>query len=91
MSRVSILFVVALTLLSSLMSCTLADPEGPAFDVDSTMTGTDQDMHGCMASAGFLWCEATNECERVNELAKAQGFENNAEAFARFCAITEVE
>lgn len=83
MNRLLILLMV----LTALMSCTVGDPKDPDFDLDTSMTGTDQDMHGCIASAGFLWCAKTGECERPNELAKAQSFENNEEAFNQYCAV----
>ena len=41
--------------------------------------------HGCIPSAGYRWCERSARCERPWELAKAQGFENTAEAFERYC------
>ncbi|MFL9843308.1 hypothetical protein [Flavobacterium rhizosphaerae] len=29
--------------------------------------GTDQDSHGCVASAGYRWCAMRNECVRIFE------------------------
>ena len=46
--------------------------------------GGDRDAHGCIASAGYVWCARTASCERPWELAKAEGFET--EDFARNCA-----
>eukprot|EP00193_Tetraselmis_chui_P008693 CAMPEP_0177760080 /NCGR_PEP_ID=MMETSP0491_2-20121128/5072_1 /TAXON_ID=63592 /ORGANISM="Tetraselmis chuii, Strain PLY429" /LENGTH=80 /DNA_ID=CAMNT_0019275947 /DNA_START=96 /DNA_END=335 /DNA_ORIENTATION=- len=28
------------------------------------MPGSDRDEHGCITSAGFQWCESTQECYR---------------------------
>lgn len=51
--------------------------------------GSDRDVHGCIASAGYTWCASTQRCERPWELARERGFDNTAEAFGRFCK-TEV-
>jgi len=50
------------------------------------MPGSDRDAHGCISSAGYTWCAATNKCERPWELAKDKGFANAPEVFDRFCA-----
>jgi hypothetical protein len=50
-----------------------------------SVPGSDEDAHGCKASAGYQWCEATQKCERPWELAETEGFENTAEAFEAFC------
>ncbi|TGD73983.1 amidohydrolase [Mangrovimicrobium sediminis] len=49
------------------------------------LLGGDRDAHGCIASAGYLWCAKTNKCERPWELAKKEQFENTIEAFDKFC------
>ena len=41
----------------------------PNTDSDSTtnnnsMPGSDKDEHGCIASAGYTWCEIKNQCLR---------------------------
>ena len=54
-----------------------------------SMPGSDEDAHGCKASAGYQWCEATEQCERPWELAEAEGFENTAEAFEEFCSAKD--
>lgn len=58
---------------------------GCARDNVRPMPGSDRDAHGCIPSAGYLWCARTARCERPWELAEAQSFENTAEAFAAFC------
>ncbi|KUY89183.1 MULTISPECIES: hypothetical protein [unclassified Burkholderia] len=49
------------------------------------IVGGDRDAHGCIGSAGYAWCERTQQCERPWELAKAQGFANSAQAYEQFC------
>ena len=51
---------------------------------ETPMPGSDRDEHGCIGSAGYRWCERTNQCERPWQLAKREGFE--ADAFTRWCA-----
>lgn len=51
----------------------------------SGLTGSDRDEHGCIGSAGYMWCERTGQCERPWELAEKEGFENTPEAFEAFC------
>ncbi len=50
-----------------------------------TMAGADRDSHGCIGSAGYSWCERTQNCERPWELAKKENFANTTEAFDVFC------
>lgn len=49
------------------------------------VVGGDRDAHGCIGSAGYAWCERTQQCERPWELAKAQGFANSAPGYEQFC------
>ncbi|KVL38079.1 hypothetical protein WS98_12365 [Burkholderia territorii] len=49
------------------------------------LVGGDRDAHGCIGSAGYAWCERTQQCERPWELAKAHGFANSAQGYAQFC------
>ncbi|KVF69640.1 hypothetical protein WS75_26660 [Burkholderia sp. FL-7-2-10-S1-D7] len=49
------------------------------------VVGGDRDVHGCIGSAGYAWCERTQQCERPWELAKAQGFANSALGYDQFC------
>jgi len=50
------------------------------------LVGSDRDDHGCIASAGYQWCERTNQCERPWELSKVQGFDNTREQFEAYCS-----
>ncbi|TXI48084.1 MAG: hypothetical protein E6Q50_12070 [Lysobacter sp.] len=47
--------------------------------------GGDRDAHGCLAPAGYAWCERERACVRPWELAKQKGFENDAESYRRYC------
>jgi hypothetical protein len=58
---------------------------GPRGDV-TPIVGADRDRHGCIGSAGYSWCDRTQQCERPWELATRQGFEANGEGFSRFCS-----
>ncbi len=49
------------------------------------LLGSDRDEHGCIGSAGYIWCEHTYKCERPWELAKQKGFENTEKAFIDYC------
>ena len=49
------------------------------------LVGSDRDEHGCIGSAGYLWCEHTNQCERPWELANQKGFENTEKALSGYC------
>ena len=33
----------------------------------STIVGNDRDLHGCIGSAGYSWCEVKNKCLRIWE------------------------
>jgi len=52
---------------------------------DRKTVGGDRDANGCIASAGYSWCERTKRCERPWELAKKCGFKNTREEFDSFC------
>lgn len=68
-----------------LAGCAAGDP-APGTSREAA-PGSDRDAHGCIGSAGYRWCEATQQCERPWELAQARGFEQTAEAFEAFCAV----
>lgn len=42
----------------SIFGCLGASPQGPA------APGSDADSHGCIASAGYTWCDASQKCIR---------------------------
>ncbi|MBN1544169.1 hypothetical protein JW898_01770 [Candidatus Woesearchaeota archaeon] len=45
------------------------------------LVGGDQDSHGCKASAGYRWCEATQRCQRFWEEPCPSELRQDAEAF----------
>lgn len=49
------------------------------------IVGNNRDAHGCIGSAGYLWCAKTAQCERPWELAQQKGLANSAKAFDAFC------
>jgi hypothetical protein len=53
--------------------------------IQGKLLGANRDMHGCIGSAGYAWCEKTGRCERPWKLASKQGFENTMTAFDKFC------
>jgi len=83
MKRSGLLVAAQLVLISLLAGCT---SEQPASGDESQAVGSDKDERGCIASAGYSWCQRTNQCERPWELAAQQSFENNPEQFKQYCA-----
>lgn len=53
------------------------------------MPGSARDEHGCLGSAGYLWCARTQQCERPWELAKKvdSAYINNH--FEEYCLSRE--
>lgn len=49
------------------------------------MPGGDRDRHGCLGSAGYQWCPATQSCERPWELAEGKGFDRSQQGFLDYC------
>jgi hypothetical protein len=70
-------YLLHIVLVVCLSGCSLAD--------DGNLLGSDRDIHGCIASAGYSWCGRSNQCERPWELAKKEGFDNNREQFEAHC------
>lgn len=86
-------YLAIATILASIAGCTASPPPAapaqqpaePTAPASAPVVGGDRDAHGCIPSAGYRWCERSARCERPWELAKAQGFENTAEAFEQYC------
>ncbi|MCP3727755.1 hypothetical protein M3I53_32335 [Paraburkholderia sp. CNPSo 3272] len=76
-------FSFAIAAAAAIALCACANPSP---DAASNIIGADRDAHGCIGSAGYSWCEYTQQCERPWELAKQKGFANSQERFARYCA-----
>ena len=62
----------------------LAMPENNA-EEGAAIVGSDKDEHGCIPSAGYLWCEKSGQCERPWELSERESIENTQAAFNTFC------
>ena len=80
--------IIVVAMPAALAACSVAPPpprEEPVAPVDRVVGG-DRDVHGCIASAGYQWCERAKRCVRSWELAKEAGFDNTQEAFAQYCA-----
>ena len=71
--------------LIALLTLSLAACSGGDTGAGSGAVGGDKDEHGCIASAGYSWCAATQQCERPWELAEKEGFENTEAGFGEFC------
>ena len=56
-----------------------------AHSPQATATGSDRDVHGCIASAGYTWCERTQACERPWILAEKESFNNTPSEFNTYC------
>ncbi|MBN1258368.1 hypothetical protein JXA05_01280 [Candidatus Peregrinibacteria bacterium] len=52
-----------------LTSCTLTKPGAPSVPETSNppLVGGDRDEHGCIGSAGYMWCENKGKCLRIWE------------------------
>ncbi|HYP83905.1 hypothetical protein [Variovorax sp.] len=74
----------ALALLgASLLAACATGNNAPAASAGARV-GADRDSHGCMASAGYQWCEHAGRCERPWELARKEGFAT--ENFNAYCS-----
>jgi hypothetical protein len=79
--------VFSFLLFTTLTACDTKAPdaaEAPAAP-KTKMTGANRDAHGCIPSAGYAWCEHTQQCERPWELAGKQQFAKTPEAFEKYC------
>lgn len=50
-----------------------------------SMVGADRTDQGCIASAGYAWCDKLQRCVRPWEVADREGFDNTEQAFKQFC------
>lgn len=57
----------------------------PASVPTTNLMGADREAHGCIPSAGYSWCQRTNQCERPWELAAKKGFKRDADEFNKYC------
>jgi len=80
--------IAAFALTIWLAACHKPATVQPTASADSPrppMPGSDRDAHGCIPSAGYLWCEKSARCERPWELAQAQGFEASQASVKAYC------
>jgi hypothetical protein len=82
MTRISLVLLLALQISPAPQAA--APPTDPAQAVQ--MVGGDRDEHGCIGSAGYVWCPRAAECVRPWELAAEKGFESGEEAFTQYCS-----
>ena len=59
--------------------------DNPATSERTNIPGSNKDAHGCISSAGYSWCERTNQCERLWELTERAGFDNNQDEYEKYC------
>lgn len=78
--------LITIALCLCLLPACAEEPPKPAKETTPpAKVGADRDAHGCIPSAGYSWCEKTQQCERPWELAKKEGFENSQEGYDTFC------
>lgn len=57
-----------------------------AMPPEPVRVGADKDTHGCIASAGYSWCEAKRQCVRAWELPPVPNEGESLEArFVQHC------
>lgn len=49
------------------------------------LPGSDRDAHGCIASAGFIWCTKENSCVKPWDYAAGVSIPNTLEAVNSYC------
>ena len=75
-------YLLLIVLVVCLSGCSLSDAVNSD---DGKLPGSDRDIHGCIGSAGYAWCDRSSQCERPWELAEKEGFDNNREQFEARC------
>ncbi|WP_409421519.1 hypothetical protein ABHF91_00300 [Pseudaeromonas sp. ZJS20] len=71
--------LLMLPLLPLLLAC---QPDSPPAE---SKVGADRDVHGCIPSAGYRWCEQQQACVRPWELTKSDTNQTAEEAFQIQC------
>ena len=79
----SILILALVTLSACANSQPTAEQQTPI------IVGGDLDAHGCIGSAGYVWCEREKTCVRSWELAQQKGFELNEANFRKYCSSSQ--
>ncbi len=60
------------------------DEAAMAEDGEAAVDGEKED-HGCIGTAGFMWCERDGECVKPDDLAEKHGLEKTADAVKAYC------
>ncbi len=55
------------------------------------LLGADRSPEGCITSAGYSWCEKTQQCERWWELTVKEGLQKDPSAFKAFCGNNDMK
>lgn len=66
-------------------SNTASNAESAAPNASMPMTGADKDAKGCIASAGFIWCNKENQCVQPWEYAASVAIPNTEESIKAYC------
>ena len=75
----------ALACVTLLAACVGTSHDTPAPADAPRPIGGDRDAHGCLAPAGYRWCERERACVRPWELAKEKGFDNTPAGYDAWC------
>ncbi len=75
-------FPLVVALMLTLVGCAKEQDSAAG---SSAPVGADRDEHGCITSAGYLWCAKTGQCERPWELAQKAGFPDSEDGFKDYC------
>lgn len=64
---------------------TASSAESAASNASMPITGADKDAKGCIASAGFIWCNKENQCVQPWEYAASVAIPNTEESIKAYC------
>ena len=81
-------YILLLTLTCGiLLGCQTQNKMPPSTTVAPAIAGSDRDAHGCIGSAGYLWCTKLNQCVRPWELAPQPGINKSEDSFKSLCEL----
>ena len=66
-------------------SNTASSAESAAPNASMPITGADKDAKGCIASAGFIWCNKENQCVQPWEYAASVAIPNTEDSVGSYC------
>lgn len=64
---------------------TASSAESAASNASMPITGADKDAKGCIASAGFIWCNKENQCVQPWEYAASVAIPNTEDSVGSYC------